>query len=149
MMKDRFKPAEWEKVQRLPILMFHFVSLADRQLQKEEVETFVAELHDAMAYKDPLHRELFFDLTNHATFQKTFDYVMGPVTDSLAAVNMEFKAIKKALKKRSLTGTGLRIADAAGEGSARVSPEEMAALAVINGKFGVDIDAGRAALGRL
>lgn len=159
-MKERFKTAEWEKVKHLPILMFHFVSLADHKLQKEEVETFVKELHDAMAYKDPLHRELFFDLSSPAVFAEAFEYVMGPVTDSVAGIEKEFKAIKKALKKRlsteeynrflvSMTGTGLKVADAAGDGPSNVSREEMVALAMFADKFEVDVDAGTAALRNL
>lgn len=159
-MKERFKTAEWEKVKRLPILMFNFVSLADRQLQKEEVTAFVTELHDATSYKDPLHRELFFDLANPAIFKETFDYVMGPAIGTVAAIEKEFKAIKKVLKKRlsdeeyhrffvSLTSTGLKVASAAGDAKAPVSAEEMVALAMLATKFDVDVDAGKAALRRL
>jgi hypothetical protein len=158
MMKERFKTRDWERALRLPILMFNFVSLADRQLQKEEVATFVAELHDAAAYKDPLHRELFFDLAQDATFKKAFDYVMG--FSSAADIDKEFAGIKKVLNKNlsseeynrffaSLTGTGVTIAQSAGDGPSNVSPEEMAALSMFILKFGVDLDAGQAAIRQL
>lgn len=160
MMKEKFKAKEWGTLQRLPILMFNFVSLADHQLQEEEVATFVTELADAMAYKDPLHRELFFDLAQPAIFKESFDLVMGPITDSVAAIEKEFKTAKKVLKKKltteeyhrffvSLLGTGLKVAGAAGDGPGNVAPEEMATIAMFVGKFEIDMDAGKAALGRL
>jgi len=159
-MKERFKTKEWETLRRLPLLMFQFVSLADRQLQPEEVATFVSELHDGMKYKDPLHRELFLDLANPAVFKESYDIVMGPMTDSVAGIDKEFASVKKVLKKRlsaeeyhrffvSLMGTGLKVAGAAGEGPGNLAPMEMAAIAMFVGKFDVDMDAGKAALARL
>ncbi|MBU1493053.1 MAG: hypothetical protein KJ956_03695 [Actinobacteria bacterium] len=159
-MKERFKTGDWEQVQRLPLLMFQFVSLADRQLQEEEVAAFVTELQDALAYKDPLHRELFFDLANPAIFRKAYDIVMGPMTDSVEGIEKEFKATRKILKKKlsteeyhrffvSLAGTGLKVAGATGPGPSNVSPDEVTAITVLMAKFEVDMDAGQAALQRL
>ncbi|MCB2223501.1 MAG: hypothetical protein KQH83_04925 [Actinobacteria bacterium] len=159
-MKDRFKAKEWDSVLRLPILMFHFVSLADHELQPEEIATFVGELQQGRAYKDPLHRAAFTDLAEPGTFKVAFDTVMGPMTDSAAAIEKEFKATRKVLQKRlsneeyhrffvSLTGTGLKIAAATGEGPHNIAAREAAAIAVFIDKFGVDMDAGKAALARL
>ncbi|MCJ7726769.1 MAG: hypothetical protein MUP76_10335 [Acidimicrobiia bacterium] len=159
-MKERFKSKDWETLQRLPLLMFQFVSLADRQMQESEVATFVGELQIASAYKDPLHRELFLDLASPPIFKKAWDIVMGPMTDSVAGIEKEFGAAKKVLKKKlsseeyhrffvSLLGTGLKIAGAAGTGPANVAPEEVAAISVFVGKFEVDMDAGKAALDRI
>lgn len=159
-MKERFKTKDWETLQRLPLLMFQFVSLADRQLQPEEVSTFVGELQEAMKYKDPLHRELFFDLGNPAVFKKAYDIVMGPMTDSVAGIEKEFAAAKKVLKKKlsaeeyhrffvSLMATGMKVAGAAGEGPGNMAPMELAAISMFVGKFDVDLDAGKAALDRL
>lgn len=159
-MKERFKAADWERLQRLPVMMFQFVSLVDSVLQPEEVEAFTAELQDARAYKDPLHRALFTDLFNPPTFSKAFEAMVSITSGSVKAIDREFKATKKVLAKEltseeyhrffvSLTGTGMKVADAAGDGPRRVSPEEVAALAVFLSKFEVDVDAGMRALAKL
>lgn len=159
-MKDRFKAVDWERLRRLPIMMFQFVSLADRELQPEEAEAFTAELQDARAYKDPLHRALFTDLFDGPTFSKAFEAVVGITSSSVKAIEKEFKATKKVLKKEltteeyhrffvSLTGTGMKVAGAVGEGVHSVSPEEVAAIVVFLSKFDVDVDAGKRALARL
>jgi hypothetical protein len=159
-MKDRFKAKDWERLLRLPILMFQFVALADRQLQPEEAGMFASEVQDALAYKDPLHRALFVDLSDTVTFKKAFGESMKIVSESVAAIEGEFAADRKVLKKRlkddeyhrffvSLMGTGLKVAGSAGDGVSNISTEETAALAVFLTKFDVDIDAGRAALGRI
>ena len=146
MMKERFKAGEWERLLRLPPLMFQFVALADRQLQPQEAAAFATEIQLGRAYKDPLHRELFAGLAEPSAFRTAYEAVVGTTTDSVKAIEREFKAIRKVLTKRltteeyhrffvSLTGTGLKVADAAGEGSSNISTEEAAAIAVdrING----------------
>jgi hypothetical protein len=159
-MKDRFKSKDWDRLLRLPCLMFQFVALADRQLQPEEAGMFAGEVQDALRYKDPLHRALFTDLSNTETFKVVFGEATRITSDSVGAIEKEFQADKKILKKKlkddeynrffvSLMGTGLKVAGAAGDGVANVSTEETAALAVFMTKFEVDIEAGRAALGKI
>lgn len=136
--------------------MFQFVSLADRTMQVEEVAAFVAEVEDALAYKDPLHRDIFADLTRAPTFKKAFAAAVSITSDSASAIEKEFKGTRKILQKKlssdeyhrffvSLTGTGVKVA-AATEG---VSASETAALAVFLGKFAVDVEKGKRALALL
>jgi len=159
-MRERFSQDNWAQLQRLPIMMFHFVSLADKKMQEEEVSAFVSELHDALLYKDPLHRDLFTDLMDPTRFKKAFSETVRVMSDSVKAIDGEFKSAKKILNKVldsdeynrffvSLTGTGLKVASAAGDGPNRISKEEAAAIAIFLSKFAVDIDAGKAALSRL
>jgi hypothetical protein len=159
-MKDRFKGKDWDQLLRLPILMFQFVALADRKLQPEEAGMFASEVQDALAYKDPLHRALFVDLSNMEIFKKAFGDATKITSESVAAIEKEFQADKKILKKKlkddeyhrfffSLMGTGLKIAGAAGDGGTNVSTEETAALALLMTKFDVDLDAGKAAIEKI
>jgi len=159
-MRERFSQKKWEQLQRLPIMMFHFVSLADREMQEAEVTAFVSELHDALLYKDPLHRDLFTDLMDPVKFKKAFSETVRMMSDSAKAIDKQFKTAKKILNKEltseeynrffvSLTGTGLKVAGATGDGPNNVSSKEAAAIAIFLSKFDVDIDAGTAALSRL
>jgi hypothetical protein len=159
-MKDRFKPKDWEQLLRLPIVMFQFVALADKQLQAEEANAFASEIQDALRYKDPLHRALFTDLADTATFKKTFEEAMRITNTSVEAIEAEFKGSRKILKKKlsgdeynrffaSLTGTGMTVARSSGSGVDGVAPEEVAAMTVVLSKFDVDLDAGKRELGKL
>lgn len=62
-MKERFNAADWETVKVLAFHLFAAIALADGKIQKEEMKEFGERLiRGAVAYKDPLHREVAQDL---------------------------------------------------------------------------------------
>lgn len=159
-MKERFNAKEWERLKRLPIQMFFFVSLADQELQSEEVAAFVSELGDALLYKDPLHSELFADLVRGESFQNAFAATLEIVNGGAQAMDQEFLSTKTVLEEKltseeynrfftSMTGVGIKVGKAAGKRRDPFSPEEQAALAIFMTTFDVDLEAGRVALAKL
>ena len=166
-MKERFTTGEWAQLERLPSLVFVFVALADGRLQAEEAEKFAAEIGDASRYRDPLLRELLFDLSRPAEFQTAFDGVTRITSTSAEAIDLEISGVKVLLKGKltdeeyhrfffSLIGIGKMVADAAGEErkgvfgrrkvEAALSREEAQSLSILAMKFGVDLDAGKRAV---
>lgn len=168
-MKERFTADEWERLERLPPLFFQFIALADQEVQPHEVETFVTELHDAVHYRDPLVRELFFDLTQADVFQKAWEKVNRIVRTSSDAIGAEIAGTRALLEANLspeeyqrfffvLIGVGMRIGASAGEekkkgifGRKKATPpeldvKEVQALGVLGTQFGVDLDAGQRAL---
>ena len=159
-MKERFSVTEWKQLQRLPIFMFQFVALADQELQPEEAHAFTEELADALAYKDPLHSELFADLMRGNNFSEAFDATNSIASDSAQAIEREFASTRIVLEEKltsdeynrffvSMTGTGVKVAMAAGKRRKPFSPEEQQALAIFMMKFNVDMEAGQKALAKL
>ena len=169
-MKERFTTTEWLQIEHLPPLMFMFVALADGRLQPEEASKFAAEISDASSYRDPLLRELLFDLSRPAEFQTAFEAVARISSTSSEAIDREIVAIKALLKRElsdeeyqrffySLIGIGKMVADSAGEEKTGVfgkkksepgmSDKEARALSVLAMRFGVDLDAGRRAVEKL
>lgn len=169
-MKERFTTAEWAQLKRLPPLLFVFVALADGRLQPEEAQKFAAEIGDASRYRDPLLRELLFDLSSPREFQTAFEGVTGIAATSADAIDREIAGSKALLKAKlsdeeyqrffySLIGIGKMVADSAGEekkgvfGSKKtapgMSPEEAQSLSILAVKFGVDLEAGKQATERL
>ena len=165
-MKERFTTGEWAQLERLPSLVFVFVALADGRLQAEEAERFAAEIGDASRYRDPLLRELLFDLGRPSEFQTAFDGVTRITSTSAEAIDLEISGVKVLLKGKltdeeyhrfffSLIGIGKMVADAAGEKKgvfgrrkvqAALSREEAQSLSILAMKFGVDLDAGKRAV---
>ena len=166
-MKGRFTAGEWAQLKRLPPLMFVFVALADGRLQAEEAEKFAAEIGDASRYRDPLLRELLFDLSRPTEFQTAFDGVTRITSTSAEAIDREISGVKVLLKGKltdeeyhrfffSLIGIGKMVADAAGEkkkgafgrkkAAPVMRPEEAHSLRILAMKFGVDLDAGKRAV---
>ena len=159
-MKERFNAKEWEQLKRLPIHMFSFVALADQELQPEEVETFASELGDALKYKDPLISDLFADLVRGDSFSEAFDAAMGIVKGGVAGMDQELLSTRKVLEEKltseeynrfffSMTGVGVKVANAAGNPRESFSPEEQTMLTGFMMKFDVDLEAGRKALAKL
>lgn len=169
-MKERFTTGEWEQLKRLPPLMFVFVALADGKLQPEEAEKFANEIGDASRYRDPLLRELLFDLSQPRQFQTAFEGATRIVGTSSEAIDREIGGIRVLLKEKlsdeeyhrffySLIGIGKMVADSAGEEKKGVfgtktsapgmSEEEAKSLTLLAVKFGVDLAAGQKAVERL
>lgn len=166
-MKGRFTTGEWAQLKRLPPLVFVFIALADGRLQAEEAERFAAEIAEASRYRDPLLRELLFDLSGPAEFQTAFDGVTRITSTSAEAIDREISGVKALLKGKltdeeyhrfffSLIGIGKMVAGAAGEkkrgafgrkkAEPVMSPEEAHSLRILAVKFGVDLDAGKRAV---
>ncbi|MFH1329251.1 MAG: hypothetical protein ABIJ48_01125 [Actinomycetota bacterium] len=166
-MKERFTTGEWAQLKRLPPLMFVFVALADGRLQAEEAEKFAAEIGDASRYRDPLLRELLFDLSQPSEFQTAFEGATRITSTSAEAIDVEITGIKVLLKGKltdeeyhrfffSLIGIGKMVADSAGaekkgifghkKAEPAMSPEEAQSLSILAMKFGVDLDAGKRAV---
>lgn len=169
-MKERFTTGEWAQLKRLPPLVFVFVALADGRLQPEEAQKFASEIGDASRYRDPLLRQLLFDLSAPSEFQAAFEGVTRITSSSADAIDREITATKVLLKGKltdeeyhrffySLIGIGKMVADSAGEekkgifGQKKTEPsmstEEAQALSILAVKFGVDLDAGKRAVERL
>lgn len=169
-MKERFTTGEWDQLKRLPPLMFVFVALADGRLQPEEAEKFAAEIGDASRYRDPLLRELLFDLSQPSQFQTAFQGATRIASTSPDAIDREMTGVKSLLKSKlsdeeyhrfffSLIGIGKMVADSAGEekkgvfGGKKAAPgmseAEAKSLSIFAVKFGVDLDAGKQAVERL
>jgi len=159
-MKERFNAKEWDRLKRLPIQMFFFVSMADQELQSEEVAAFVSELGDALLYKDPLHSELFADLVRGDNFENAFAATLEIVNGGVQAMDQEFISTKTVLGEKvtseeynrfftSMPGVGIKVGEAAGKRGKAFSTEEQMALSVFMSKFDVDLEAGRIALAKL
>ena len=146
--------------------------LADGRLQPEEAAKFAAEISDASRYRDPLLRELLFDLSRPAEFQTAFEAVARISSTSADAIDREITGIKALLKRQadatrsttassiSLIGIGKMVADVGGRGEeGRLRPQEVRARHEPRGgpvadqswrvEFGVDLDAGKRAVERL
>lgn len=171
-MKERFTDAEWSQLEHLPPLVFQFVALVDADLGVEEAGRFAAELADAAHYRDPLMRELFSDLSQHSTFERAFSEMSRISSTSAEAIRREIGEIRTLLQAKlsreeyhrfmaSIIFFGKMIAESAGGQPEKkgifhkkkevpaASPQEIAALAILAQDFGVDLEAGMAAVARL
>lgn len=58
-MKERFSTEEWDDLLVLPFHLFAAIALADGEIQKEEIKEFLNRItRGALAYRDPLHKEV-------------------------------------------------------------------------------------------
>jgi len=170
-MKDRFTTGEWAQLERLPSLVFVLVALADGRLRAEAAERFAAEIADAARYRDPLLRELLFDLGRPGEFQTAFDGVTRIASTSAGAIERELTGARALLRREladeeyhrfcfSLIGMGKMVADAGREekkggvfgrkkAEPAVSRRAAKSMTVLATKFDVDLDAGKRAVERL
>lgn len=123
MMKERFTDEQWRTLERLPVLVFIQVALADGNLEDEESTTFVAEMLDAPNWRDPLIRELLLTLAEADHFTSAFEAATRLSTTSAEAVLAELGAGKTILRDNlteeeyqrfafSLIGLARKISDA-------------------------------------
>jgi len=164
-MRERFTTGEWAQLERLPSLVFVFVALADGRLRAEAAERFAAEIADAARYRDPLLRELLFDLGRPSDFQTAFEEVTRITSTSAAAIDREITGAKALLQGKltaeeyhrfvfSLIGIGKMVADAGREEKKRgvfgrkkaepaLSRRAAKSLTILATKFDADLDAGK------
>lgn len=167
-MKERFTSEEWTRLERLPVLVFQFVAIADQKIEPHEVQAFLNELQDALQYRDPLIRELFADMNQVPVFQAAWDGMSSIANTSGDAIAAEIAATKSLLQSKLsadeyqrfffvLLGVGVTISNAQGEAKKKgifrrkkadtaVDIREMQSLSVLADQFGVDLAAGQRAL---
>lgn len=63
-MRERFTPDEWQQLVHIPVDAFLMVAMADKKVDKAELETFVETLVRASDLRNPLHRELALDVAS-------------------------------------------------------------------------------------
>lgn len=152
-MKERFTPEEWTEIEKLPIIVFAMVASADNKVTQEEIEKLIAELGDAVHYRDPLHRELFVDLFagDHA---KLLQSTMEELNDDKVPLVDTAQKRKDILRRHltedeyhrfffSLLGFGKIIADVSGGTMDDTESERLALFATL---FDVNIKAGQTAM---
>lgn len=99
-MKERFTDAEWKTLERLPVLVFVQVGIADGSLEEEESAKFVIEMLDAPNWRDPLIRELFLAMAATTEFAETFEASMRLTAEGPGKVLAELDAGKTILRNK-------------------------------------------------
>jgi len=148
-MKEKFTTEEWGLLKLLPFHVFLLVAGADKNVDKEEIAQFDAEIKGAPFYKDPLHREIALDILT----SDVGDLLRQAMDVSRFAERMT--RMKTVLQTKlthdeyqrfvgSLFINGLKIARASGGGPLgmgdKVSQEEKVALAALATMFELDVN---------
>lgn len=155
-MKEKFSATEWEALEQLPYFVFFSVAAADNEISDAEVEVFLHELSDAVHYREPLVRELFFDLATGDQV-RLLPEIRAELNDpAIPLADMADKR-KKILRAHlsneeyhrfiySLIGFGKTIGDASGGAT---DDTEWGRLALFGQLFELDMQVGKAGMDAL
>lgn len=138
--KDSYTSKEWQTLQFAPLWVFTQVALADKTIDKKEVEAFTKAIQDAPLYKEPLVREVLMSVViGFDSVMKEYNSdsrgVISGLGDTASVLDKKADPEQANNFKKALLLIGSEVAKASGGGGILkrdpVSGEERTALAWI------------------